>query len=518
MRFERPTALRGVLLLTVTGLISQLIGFAYRILLSQRIGAENMGLYQLIMPLYAVLLSLSSVGLSAAVAYLSAQYQALGNQRAIYALRGQALRLFFLLAALPCALLLCFSDAASVHLLGDARTRLGLLLLVPCLLLTGVENMQKNYFYGVGIVKPAALTELFEQILRSVAILLLLALALPCSPEYMVGIIVTGMILCEIFSAIMQTVLFRRALGPAAALRGKGLSPRVLRVELLKFALPVGLTALLGNLLGAANALLLPRLLVLGGMSLSEAMSRFGVLFGMTLPLLLLPTAFLGALSLILAPKLSEARALGQWSAIRRRCRRAMAATNLLLIPALSLLAVLGPALGAALYRDARVGDHMALLSLGVLFGSWQTLLSNCLSGLERPRAAAKIALFSDAVQLVITLLTVARAGLGLRGFVWAYVISSALGALLCWRVLQEETGLRLPFFAWFVAPILGSALSASMARLVFLLLLGEGLALLPSVFLAFGFGLLLYLVCLQAQGVSFRDFGSCARTKNALH
>lgn len=507
MRFARPSALQGVLLLTITGLLSQVIGFVYRILLSQLIGAENMGLYQLIMPLYAVLLSLSSVGLSAAVAYLSAQYQALGNLRAVYQLRNRALRLFFLLALLPCALLLCFSDAASVYLLGDARTQLGLLLLVPCLLLTGVENMQKNYFYGVGVVKPAALTELLEQIIRSVAILLLLLAFLPCSPERIVGIIVTGMIVCEIFSAVTQTVLFHHALGPKGSLRGVGQPAAVLRRDILKFALPVGFTALLGNLLGAANAILLPRLLVQGGMELSEAMSRFGVMFGMTIPLLVLPTAFLGALSLILAPKLSEARALGRTADIRRRIHRAVGASNLLLIPTLSLLAVLGPALGAALYHDPRVGDHMGLLAVGVLFASWQSLLSNCLNGLERQGTAAKVTLFTDGLQLLITVLTVSRPEIGLRGFVWGYVLTSALGAWLCWQALRRETGLRLPVFDWFVAPVLASLLSASCARLLFLVLLRDGATLLMSGSVSFAFGLLVYLVCLQAQGVSIRGF-----------
>ena len=59
--------LYGTLLLTATGLFSQLLGFIYRILLSRLIGAEVMGLYQLVMPVYSVLLSVTAVGLTAAV-------------------------------------------------------------------------------------------------------------------------------------------------------------------------------------------------------------------------------------------------------------------------------------------------------------------------------------------------------------------------------------------------------------------------------------------------------------------
>lgn len=124
---------RGVALLTLTGVLSQGVGFGYRVLLTRLAGAEILGLYQLILPVYAVLLSLTSAGLTTGVSNLSAWYQALGNRRAIYQVRGQAVGLFLLLALAPCGLLLLFSDGVSVYLLGDARTRLGLLLLVPFL-------------------------------------------------------------------------------------------------------------------------------------------------------------------------------------------------------------------------------------------------------------------------------------------------------------------------------------------------------------------------------------------------
>lgn len=80
--------MRGVAVLTITGVLSQLVGFVYRIGLTRLAGAEILGLYQLILPVYSVLLSLTSVGLTTAVSNLSAWYQALGNQRAIYQVPG----------------------------------------------------------------------------------------------------------------------------------------------------------------------------------------------------------------------------------------------------------------------------------------------------------------------------------------------------------------------------------------------------------------------------------------------
>ena len=77
------TAGGSVLFLTALGTLSQLLAFGYRVALSRMIGAEVMGLYQLIMPVYSVFLSLTAVGLTAAVSNLTPQYLALGNSRGV---------------------------------------------------------------------------------------------------------------------------------------------------------------------------------------------------------------------------------------------------------------------------------------------------------------------------------------------------------------------------------------------------------------------------------------------------
>lgn len=511
----------SVALLTVTGILSQAVGFAYRVGLTRLAGAEIMGLYQLILPVYSILLSLTSVGLTTGVSNLSAWYQALGDRRAIWQVRGQAIRLFFLLAALPCALLLLFSDAVSVYLLGDARTRLGLMLLVPCLLLTGVENLQKHYFYGTGRVFPAAMTELAEMVLRATLVLSLVKGLSPATAEGVVGAIVLGMALCEIASAVTQTVLFRHALGPKSRLTGPGTTSQVLRGKLGRIAAPLGAAALLGNLISSANAVLIPRLLVSGGMDQNQAVAVYGVTFGMTLPMLLLPTAFLSALGLVLTPKLSQCSALNDRGEIRRQVSRSVGLANLILIPALALLAVSGPAIGAALYADARVGDHLPLLALGVLFSCWQTLCAAILSGVGRQGAAAGIALVADGVQLVLTCLLVSSRGM--QGYAFAFTLSAVLGAALSWRVVAREIGLSLPVFPWFTAPVLSACLAATCGDLMETVLLRSGLSPCAAALGGLGFGLLLYLAALQALGAGTKESGlpppasPCHPVKNSV-
>ena len=246
------TAGGSVLFLTVLGTLSQLLGFGYRVALSRMVGAEVMGLYQLIMPVYSVLLSLTAVGLTAAVSNLTPQYLALGNSRGIPQLLGTCLKILFLLMVpISAVVLLCY-DPISVYWLGDARTQLGLILLLPCVALTGVENLHKHFFYGSSLVRPPAVAELLEQLVRTGAVLGLLAYFLPQYPERVVGLIVAGMVICEVASAVTLTVLCRWRLR-RMGLKGPGEPGRVRRRRVFSIALPVGLNALLGNLMGGGE-------------------------------------------------------------------------------------------------------------------------------------------------------------------------------------------------------------------------------------------------------------------------
>ena len=492
----------NVTILTLTGLGSQLTGFVYRVLLTRMAGAEVLGLYQLILPVYGVLTALTAGGLTTGVSNLSASYQALGNRRAVRQVRGQAVGLFLLLSAVPCLCLEVFSDPVSVFLLGDARTRLGLMLLAPCLVLTGVENLHKHYFYGVGKVTPAAVTELLEQLLRSALCLGCLTVLKPRTAEGAVGAVVLGMALCEAAAAVTQIALFRWDMGPKARLPGKAQPAGKLRRQLGHIAGPLGLAAVLGSLLSSANALLIPRLLVRGGMEQGEAVAAYGVVFGMALPMLLVPTAFLSALTLVLTPALAGYAALGDRTAVRDAAERAVEAANLILLPAMALLAVLGPALGQALYRTHAVGDHLPVLALAVLLSCWHGLFSGVLSGLGRQKTAAGIALACDGVQLALTLVLVSR--WGLAGYGVSFALSALLGAAWSWEAVRRETGMRLPVFRWLLAPALSAALAAACGGLMETALLRGGLDALPAALGGLGFGVLLVPAALGAMGVWF--------------
>ncbi len=490
----------GTVLLTFSGLFGQVVGFFYRIALARLIGPETMGLYQLIMPVYSVISSITTVGLTVAASTLSAKYQARGDRLGICRVRRSCLTCLVVLLLPVAAVTVAFSDPISVYILGDARTRTGLILLLPCILLTGIENVQKHCFFGMGLVRPPAFSEMAEQIIRAVAVLGLLVLCLPLGGEGTVGVIV---VVCEVFSAATLTILFRRRVGSCGCCCPR---PQSLYREIGRIALPVGSTALLGNLMGSANAILIPQLLVKGGKTAGEAMSDFGVINGMTIPMLLMPTAFIGALGLVLVPKLAQAVALDQRKEAREGLGRVMAATSCVLLPCMALLVVIGPSLGRLLFKDRRAGEMILPLAIGVIFTGYQAVLGSALNGLGKQSAAAGNMLLSDGVQLAFTYFLVGDPRIGLKGYVTGLWVSSLLGAWLNWRSVRKTIALKGQTFSWAVAPGLGALLMALCCRLLFGYLGDAGLNAAVSCLITAAFGAVLYLVALQAQGIRSSD------------
>lgn len=81
---SKKVFLKGTLILACTGLVSRIAGFFYRIFLSHAIGAEGLGLYQLILPLQGLMAALSYTGIQSALSRLIASRLALQEKKEAY--------------------------------------------------------------------------------------------------------------------------------------------------------------------------------------------------------------------------------------------------------------------------------------------------------------------------------------------------------------------------------------------------------------------------------------------------
>ena len=198
------------MLLVGSNLLLQALGFAYRVFLGRVGGAGAMGLFHLVMPAYAVIMSLTFSGITTAVTGLTSRHLAMGRTEDNARLVRLALGLFFLafaVVALPVAL---GSEWLASTVLGDGRTRVALLIMLPCLLLTGVENIFKGHFYGVDNVRLPVVSDQMEQIVRIGTVLALFLLVPARTAGGATALILLGMTVSELFSSSFLALRYRR--------------------------------------------------------------------------------------------------------------------------------------------------------------------------------------------------------------------------------------------------------------------------------------------------------------------
>ena len=504
MKIRKQSIFYSATLLIAASIALQLMGFLYRIILSRLVGGEGMGLYQMVMSAYTLLQAVTLSGLSVAVSRLTAESRAQRDPAGMTAVLRLARLVFLLLVAVAAALVVPLSPWVAGHLFDAPQIRPALLCLLPCLLLTGFENLGKASFQGMGRVVPPITSELAEQLIRILAVASLL-LAVPWQdPATAAALIIGGMIVSEIFSSSLLTLWLWRV---HRGWSGKGHAGR-LGGRFAAIALPLMVAGLFSNLMASANNLLLPRALAAHGMAGADAVGTFGIVTGMLQPLVMLPSAFLFPLSVVLVPRLAGDRVTGDRRDLRRKAAKAIHLIGLVGCFSAAMLITLGPDLAHLLFGHALDGASAGLfsthtfliLSLGGCALFYQVLCGSVLQGIGRQKRAAAAVLVTGAFELVWTVWMVPR--LGVEGMLLEFFFSALIGCALNLPAVIGEVKLAVRLRNWFLSPLLAALLCGMFAHLAYPFCLRCGWTAPPALLLCILSAGVVYLAALRFEGM----------------
>lgn len=128
----KKSLITGALILTIANLTTRFIGFFYRVYMSNTIGAEGMGLYQLIMPIYMLAWSITSSGFTTTISKLTAQENARRQYGNMGRVLKQSLCMCLAISLIISVLLYSLSTPIALQVLKDERTLLSLKVLAFC--------------------------------------------------------------------------------------------------------------------------------------------------------------------------------------------------------------------------------------------------------------------------------------------------------------------------------------------------------------------------------------------------
>ena len=418
---KRRTYLHNAALLTGSGLVLRLLGMGFRVVLASFLGSEGMGLYQLILALYMVFVSLATAGINVASARLAAQSLARGSGMA-ETLRGLCFTAlgFGTVAMLAQAAL---AGPCARWLLHDIRAELALLILAPSLPFMAVSGAVRGCFLAARRVQPNITAQLIEQLVRmAVAVAGLRALA-QWGAGYGCAAVLLGNTVSEGVSCCIMLAFAART--PEFAPRpGAPLHPYT-RKELYDILWPVEGSRLLASALQAAESSLIPYTLALYTGSRAVAVAQYGSLKGMALPLLFFPFSVLSALSGLLMPEITRAHTKGDAAATRRLVFTMLRLTGAFSLAAGAGFVLFGAPLAELVYRDAEVGHYVQVLGFVAPFMYLESMVDGVLKGLGEQLATFRYSLLDSAFRIAAIWLLLPR--YGMAGFLWVMIASNLL-------------------------------------------------------------------------------------------
>ena len=200
-------------------------------------------------------------------------------------------------------------------------------------------------------------------------------------------------------------------------------------------------------------------------MSEAAALSDYGMVRGMALPVMFLPFAFLSAFTSLLMPEISEAQAARRDGYIHTLIERVIKSCLLLSIPAAAIFAIFSGSLSELVYHNSQVGMIILILAPLVPLMYFDAVADGVLKGLGQQNWV----LYCNIVDSIIRIILVYKLipAMGFTGFMIVMYVSNIFNPVLSiWRMMKLSH-VRLRVGEWIAKPLLAAGAASLLVRLL---------------------------------------------------
>lgn len=345
----RTTAFATASIVTGLSVAERGLGFLYRIVLSHLLGGEGLGLYQVALSVFAVFLTVGTGGIPITVSRLISKSKAENNRRGESGAVSAGVCACLLLTLPVCLLFGIFPRLAS-FLFTDERGVAVFRILLIGLCFSSLYAVFRGSFWGNQRFLLPSVLEIAEESVMVIAGILLLRNVQNATQG--ANLAAWAVVISYVFSFTASLLCFLFC-------GGKLSHPQKQLKPLFNAAIPITSVRASGSLVNSAVAVLLPAMLMRTGYSQTEALRLFGVVSGMAMPVLFIPSTIIGSISLVLVPKLSEDFYRKNTRRLHQNLQRGLLAALLISAFLIPFFHVLGKDLGLLAFSDALAGEFI---------------------------------------------------------------------------------------------------------------------------------------------------------------
>lgn len=450
VNMSKSNLIKGTAVLTIAGLLTRFIGFFYRIYLSNTMGAERLGIYQLIFPIYGICFTIYASGIQTAISTIVASE--LGKKH--YKNIPKVLRIGLIISvstALALSILLYrYSDIIATRILTEASCASSLRVLAYVFPFCGITACINGYYYGLKKAGVPATSQLLEQIVRVVIVYIIATYFGKGDIGVTCELAVFGLVIGEITSNLYNIASLYVSSTPRelALLAKSDHSPtpkgQSITSNLLHTSFPLTANRLLISILHSLEAILIPTMLKKSGLTSVEALSIYGILNGMSIPFIMFPSAITNSLSVLLLPTISEALASNKHELIRKTTALSIKYSMLIGILSTGLFISFGRELGNVIFHNELAGTLLMTLAWLCPFLYITTTLSSIINGLGLAHLTFANSVIGLSIRILLILYLVPKNGI--NGYLVSLMVSQLVITAFDGFVVYKK--IKPPFLA----------------------------------------------------------------------
>ena len=445
--------IQGAFILTLTNLITGVLAFVFRILLSRSIGAEGVGVYQLVFPLYILFITLVSGGVTTAVSKLIAEQQTKSNYRNMHKIITICCTLFGAWSILIAVILSFNAGFVAQYILKDIRTLYSIIIFTPAIVFISISAIIRGYFFGLQDVNPPAAIDVVEKIVRLSGLVLTVQIMLPYGIAYVCAGAMLAMAVGELFSMLLLIAAYIRKRRYTNSKPTDSSFTIVKRI--LTNAIPLSVSGALVTIMEMLCAIIVPTQLIAAGFNKQSALSLYGELTGMAMPLMSFPFIIIVSLSITLVPAITASHAQKNWLVLNRQCLSSIKIAAVLGLASTALFATFPHELSALLFKSSHSGNLLFWLSLGCTFQFLEFTLFAISNGLGLQSKVLGYSIINVIILVICSFILVPMPQLNIYGYIIGINISTVLIVLKNTYDLNKIKQLKFKLTKPLVGPLI---------------------------------------------------------------
>lgn len=421
------------LIITLTTLFLRCIAMFFNFYISTRIGSEALGLYGLVMSVYAFAVTIALSGINLAITKIVAEEQALGNSKKISKIVKTGLVFSFIFGGTASILLITCAPFVCNYCLHNKISSVPFYIISISLPFISMASCINGYFTATrNSIKPAS-EQIIEQLLKLVLITFFLNYFMPCKLEYICISLILGNIISEIISFALIYVLYKFDIRKKLS---NTRSQEFFEKRILAITIPVGLTSFIRSGLSTIKQVLIPFGFEKFGNSYSQALSNYGLISGMALPLVLFPNIIIIAFSSLIIPEYSAFKVKKQSTRIFKLTQKILRYSLYFSVVIAIFLFLYSDNLSSLFYKTSSVSKYIQLLAPLVPFMYIDSIIDAMLRGLDKHVEVLKINILDLITSIILILILIPK--FGIAGYIIMIYYSEILNFTLSYLTLKK--------------------------------------------------------------------------------